>query len=182
MLLPRSCTTRPPHSFRTDSISNLFNFIITNTRVNCTRMLEMERSTDSTVTDDTTCSLSTLRAQAGKPLRDVILEIYAQHWRANIKSIDYLTNLKCFLPAETASECLLHRDGQERPVTILLTPCSPVERYVALSYPWSPSYSESNTMGGYWVLERTVSVRNIALDRTIRFIWYKQGSRGMIPF
>lgn len=145
-------------------------------------MLEMERSNDSGTTDDTTCSLLTLRAQAGKPLRDVILDIYAQRRRANNKATGFLTNLKCFLPAEAAGAHLPNCDVPKPLVKTLLRPCSPVEEYVALSYPWSPSYGESNTMDGYRLLERTVPVRNVVLDRTIRFIRYKQGSRGMIPF
>jgi hypothetical protein len=149
----------------------------------CACTLEMKRSTESDAArDDTSCSLSTLRAQAGKPLRDVILEIHAQHWKANNKSTDFLRNLRYFLPAKTASGQLIHHDRQGRRVLTLLEPCSQVKKYVALSYPWSPSYGESNAAGGYRLPDRTIPVRNIVLDRTIHFIRYKQRSGGMIPF
>lgn len=145
--------------------------------------MKMERKTPSgTAIDDTTCSLSTLRARAGKPMRDVILEIHEQQWKPNDKSIGFLKNLKCFLPTTTASGGRPLHHGKGRPVETLLRPCSQVKNYVALSYPWNPSYSESTDMGGYRLPEGTVPVRNIVLDRTIRFIRYKQGRRGMIPF
>jgi hypothetical protein len=144
----------------------------------------MKGANESAATDDTTSSLSMLRARAGRPLRDVVLEIYAQNGRANNKSTGFLTNLKCFLPVETGGGHLLQHDGRGKPVKILLAPCSRVRpyRYVALSYPCHPSYGESNTKGGYEWQKGIVSVRDTVLDRTIRFIQYKQGLRGMIPF
>ncbi|KAF2676093.1 hypothetical protein K458DRAFT_425038, partial [Lentithecium fluviatile CBS 122367] len=136
----------------------------------------------NTVRDDTKFSLSTLRAQAGKPLRDIVLEIHKQQWKPNNKSLEFQRNLRCFLPAEPAAGGRPPQRGQGRPGEIWLTPCSQVDNYVALSYPWTPSYGEDNTTGRYRLPGETIEVRNIVFDRTISFIQYKCGSRGMIPF
>lgn len=140
--------------------------------------IQMELPTHvNTARDDTKCSLSTLRAQAGKPLRDIILEIHKRQWKPNDKSFEFLENLRCFLPSER-----LPQGGRGRSEEIWLRQCSRVDNYVALSYSWTPSYGEDITTGRYQLLGKTVGVRNVVLDRTIRFIRYKCGSRGMIPF
>ena len=144
----------------------------------------MERSKNCHAsTDDRDCSLSTLRAQAGKPLRDVILEIYTSHWVANSKSIEFLKNLRCFIPSKKGDKRLLYSHlRRAEPIVTLLKPCLQVTKYVAISYPWNPSYGESGEKGGYQLPDRIVPVRDIVLNRTIRFIRYKQGSKGMLPF
>ncbi|OCK74398.1 hypothetical protein K432DRAFT_409897 [Lepidopterella palustris CBS 459.81] len=138
----------------------------------------------TTVSDDTRCSLATLRAQAGKPLYRSISEIYANRLEINKKSIEFLRSLKCFLPADSGNEQRLYDSpGQERPVKIMLKPCLSAKKYVAVSYPWTPSNGEGNDTGKYQLPQITVplKVRDIVLDRTISFIQYKQGPRDMIP-
>ena len=133
-------------------------------------------ATSDGITKDTTCSLSTLRAQAGKPLRDVLLRICADHRADNNKSVEFIKNLKCFLPVETSDG----RAGLARPMT--LRACLQDKGYVALSYPWDPAHGESNKKGGYLLPDGRSPVRDVLLYRTSRFIRHKQRSRGIIPF
>lgn len=133
------------------------------------------------VVDDRMDSLPTLRAQAGKPLRNAILNIDAHHWSANDKSVEFLQNLVRFLPTERNNEHLHYCTNHGKHAASFLKPCLHPHRYVAISYPWSPSSGESKSCR-YQLPDRTVPVRDTVLDRTIRFIRYKQGSRDMIPF
>lgn len=132
------------------------------------------------VVDDRACSLSTLRAQANKPLRNAILSIATHHWSANDKSVGFLQNLVCFLPTERNNEWLHHHTNRGKPTASFLKSCLRPHDYVAVFYPWNPSFDESKSCR-YQLPDRTVPVRDTVLDRTIRFIRYKQGSRGMIP-
>lgn len=125
------------------------------------------------VLDDRACSLSILRAQAGKPLRNVILDIDTHHWSVNEKSAEFLENLLCFLPIKNSNEGKL----VESFLRLYLRP----HHYVAVSYPWNPSFGENKSCR-YQLAGQTVPVRDTVLDRIIRFIRYKQGSRDMIPF
>ncbi|KAF2647141.1 hypothetical protein K491DRAFT_331906 [Lophiostoma macrostomum CBS 122681] len=106
----------------------------------------MDNSRDSSrVADDRTCSLLSLRAQAGKPLRVVILEIYDHHSTENSKSNEFLENLKCFLPSETSDRRHASNHGrQARPLTLI--PHSQAKGYVAISYPWNESYGEATEL------------------------------------
>jgi hypothetical protein len=139
------------------------------------------KSASDTTTDDRSCSLSTLRARTGKPLRDAVLEIYEQLGDSNDKLTSFQKNLRCFIPEETSDE-LYHHDGQRKRVRTLLRPCSQVKQYVALSYPWYASCGESGKRTRYRLPDKPVPVRDVVLDRTIRFIRYKQGPSGMLPF
>jgi len=141
----------------------------------------MEKSKKhKTVVDDRTYSLSTLRARAGKPLRNAILDIYANHQSSNEKSTEFLRNLKCFFPTENGDGHFCDNDKQRGHVKIPLRKCFHPKHYVAISYPWSPSIGEPDNASRYKLEGSNIPVRDIVLDRIIRFIRYR--SRDFIPF
>lgn len=146
-------------------------------------------SPNSIVVDDSNSSIATLRHQDPNALFLRVLNVYNHHRLSNVKSHDFLSNLKCFLPIDSKSESDLNitwceRTEQARSHKTLLKLCSAPEEYAAVSYPWKASEGESNRKGGYQIVPNCsrVKVRDTVLDRTIRFIKYKQGDREMIPF
>lgn len=132
--------------------------------------------------DDTSVSLRNLRHQTGVPLLHSVIDIYKSYNRSNDKSIQFWEELKCFSPQDSIAERRVqdHRTSDQ----ILLKLHSRENGYVALSYSWRPSNGESNKKKKYRLASKTeerLKVRDIVLDRTFRFIRYKQAHGVMLP-
>jgi hypothetical protein len=132
--------------------------------------------------DDTTLSLCDLRRQTKKPLSHSVVDIYEAREIPNDKSFQFWGNLKCYLPQEPDTrggipDC---RPSDQIPLELH----SPGKGFVALSYCWKASKGESKRNGKYRIaseMEKVLKVRDIVLDRTFRFIGYKQACGPMLP-
>ncbi|KAF1828973.1 hypothetical protein BDW02DRAFT_651685 [Decorospora gaudefroyi] len=145
--------------------------------------LSMSDAASSSVrNDDTSLSLCNLRRQTGKPLLHSVVDIYKAHKISNDKSIQFWKDLKCYLPQKPDTR----RGFQDRRSSDLipLELHSPREGFVALSYCWKASIGESKKIKKYRIaseMEKRLKVRDIVLDRTFRFIRYKQACGPMLP-
>ncbi|KAH8693458.1 heterokaryon incompatibility protein-domain-containing protein [Phaeosphaeriaceae sp. PMI808] len=136
----------------------------------------------SAYTIDTSASLCDLRRQNGKPLMHSVIGIYKYQRTSNSKSLRFWENLQCFFPQKFDTE----KTSQDRRLSakIPLELHSPRNGYVALSYCWYPSKGESKASERYRKasdLEKPLKVSDIVLDRTFRFIRYKQVNGVILP-
>lgn len=148
-----------------------------------------EPASSTTLVKDTNSLLRTIRLQDSNPLFHRVLTLYKHRLLPNHKSEDFFSNLKCFLPIDSTFEpgstnISYERTRQARPNKTLLELCSAPEQYVAVSYPWKASDGEAKRKGGYLIAPNfsRVNVRDIVLDRSIRFIKYMERDSNMIPF
>ncbi|KAF2023777.1 hypothetical protein EK21DRAFT_118436 [Setomelanomma holmii] len=132
--------------------------------------------------DDKSVTLCELRRQTRKPLLHSVVDIYKARNKSNNKSIQFWEDLKRYLPQKpnTRRSIQDHLSFDQIPLELH----SPKNGYVALSYCWKRSKGESKKRGMYRIaseMEKPLKVRNIVLDRTFRFIRYKQACRAMLP-
>jgi hypothetical protein len=132
--------------------------------------------------DDTSLSLYNLRRRIGKPLLHSIVDIYEAYELPNEKSIKFWKELRCYLPQnpDTRGGFQNRRPSDQIPLELH----SSGKGFVALSYCWKLSKGESDMKGKYRIaskMEEQLEVRDIVLDRTFRFICYKQAHGAMLP-
>jgi hypothetical protein len=132
--------------------------------------------------DDTSLSLYDLRRPIGKPLLHSIVDIYKAYELPNEKSIRFWKELRCYLPQnpDTRGGYQNRRTSDQIPLELH----SSGKGFVALSYCWKPSKGESDKRRKYRIaskMEEQLKVRDIVLDRTFRFICYKQARGAMLP-
>ena len=146
-------------------------------------------SPSSILADDSNSSIATLRNQDSNPLFLRVLNVYEHRRLSNVKSNDFLSNLKCYLPDDSKPESDLDipwykQTRQARSQKTRLKWCSAPKEYAAVSYPWQASEGEPSREGGYQILPSLlrVKVRDTVLDRMIRFIKYKECDGNVIPF
>src|SRR5437762_3438600 len=119
--------------------------------------------------NDTLSSLETIQRRGRrKSLASRLEDIDAKHqFRPNLKSLDFIDNLKCFIPTHGKRK----RDSDRTVHSTTLRQIFPTGiGYVALSYTWEPSDGEPNQTGGYCLEQkynRAIKVRDIVLHRTI---------------
>lgn len=132
--------------------------------------------------DDTSLSLCDLRRRTGKPLLHSVIKLYKAYGTSNDKSIEFWENLKCFSPVDFDTERRTSECSPSNKIPLKLH--SPRNGYVALSYRWEPSECESTKTGKYTIgseVKKQLDVRDIVLDRTFRFIRYRQARGVVLP-
>jgi hypothetical protein len=132
--------------------------------------------------DDTFLSLYDLRRRIGKPLLHSIVDIYEAYELPNEKSIQFWKDLRCYLPQNPDSSGGFQNRRPSNQIPLELH--SSGEDFVALSYCWKLSKGESDKKGKYRIaskMEEQLKVRDIVLDRTFRFICYKQAPGAILP-
>ncbi|RMZ67761.1 Heterokaryon incompatibility [Pyrenophora seminiperda CCB06] len=139
-------------------------------------------ASSSAQNDDTSLSLCELRRRTAKPLLHSVVDIYKSHRKSNDKSIQFWKDLKCYSPQHFDTERRIQDFQPSDRIPLELH--SAENGYVALSYCWKPSKGESKKRKKYRIaseMEKRLKVRDIVLDRTFRFIRYKQACGAMLP-
>jgi hypothetical protein len=110
-----------------------------------------------------------------------VVGIYKAYIIPNDKCIQFWKGLRCYLPRNPdIKESQNRRPSDQIPLELH----SPGKGFVALSYCWIPSEGESDVKEKYRIaskVEEHLKVRDVVLERTFRFIRYKQARGVKLP-